>query len=156
IVTGSPQNMDVATVRGFGEEWTAFDQSGVPADELKRRYQQYFHMFPFDELAAAEGFDLGCGSGRWAQFVAPQVRRLHCVDPSAEALEVSRMRLRHMPNVELHLAGCHDIPLPDASQDFGYSLGVLHHIPNTEKAMKQCVDKLRPGAPFLVYLYYKL
>ena len=48
------------------------------------------------------------------------------------------------------------MPLPNASQDFGYSLGVLHHIPNTEEAMQRCVDKLKPGAPFLVYLYYAL
>jgi hypothetical protein len=38
--------------------------------------------------------------------------------------------------------------------DFGYSLGVLHHIPDTEAGIKACVAKLRPGAPFLVYLYY--
>jgi hypothetical protein len=38
--------------------------------------------------------------------------------------------------------------------DFGYSLGVLHHIPDTEAAIASCVRKIKPGAPFLVYLYY--
>jgi hypothetical protein len=38
--------------------------------------------------------------------------------------------------------------------DFGYSLGVLHHIPNTQSALNDCVDKLKSGAPFLLYLYY--
>jgi hypothetical protein len=38
--------------------------------------------------------------------------------------------------------------------DFGYSLGVLHHIPNTQKGLEDCVKLLKPGAPFLVYLYY--
>lgn len=46
------------------------------------------------------------------------------------------------------------MPLADKSQDFGYCLGVLHHIPNTESAMQKCVDKLKPGAPFLIYMYY--
>jgi hypothetical protein len=41
------------------------------------------------------------------------------------------------------------------SQDFGYSLGVLHHIPDTRAAMRACVRLLKPGAPFLVYLYYR-
>jgi hypothetical protein len=45
--------------------------------------------------------------------------------------------------------------LPKASQDFGYSLGVLHHIPDTEAALNACVALLKPGAPFLVYLYYR-
>jgi SAM-dependent methyltransferase len=40
------------------------------------------------------------------------------------------------------------------SQDFGYSLGVLHHIPNTASAIRSCVELLKPGAPFLLYLYY--
>ena len=60
-----------------------------------------------------------------------------------------------MDNVEFHVAGVDDIPLADESQDFGYSLGVLHHIPDTEDAMARCVAKLKPGAPFLVYLYYR-
>jgi hypothetical protein len=38
--------------------------------------------------------------------------------------------------------------------DFGYSLGVLHHVPNTVEALSSCVVKLKSGAPFLVYLYY--
>jgi SAM-dependent methyltransferase len=38
--------------------------------------------------------------------------------------------------------------------DFGYSIGVLHHIPDTQAGMQACANKLKPGAPFLVYLYY--
>jgi len=44
--------------------------------------------------------------------------------------------------------------LKDNSQDFGYSLGVLHHLPNTLLALKSCTRKLKSGAPFLLYLYY--
>ena len=39
--------------------------------------------------------------------------------------------------------------------DFGYSLGVLHHVPDTALGLKQCVKKLKGGAPFLLYLYYR-
>jgi hypothetical protein len=38
--------------------------------------------------------------------------------------------------------------------DFGYSLGVLHHVPDTAAGIRSCVAKLKPGAPFLLYLYY--
>jgi SAM-dependent methyltransferase len=44
--------------------------------------------------------------------------------------------------------------LPPNSQDFGYSLGVLHHVPDTAAAIRSCVDLLKPGAPLLLYLYY--
>ncbi len=46
------------------------------------------------------------------------------------------------------------MPFADASMDFGYSLGVLHHLPDTRQGIVDCVRKLKPGAPFLAYLYY--
>lgn len=38
--------------------------------------------------------------------------------------------------------------------DFGYALGVLHHIPDPQAGLTACARKLKPGAPFLVYMYY--
>tara|TARA_B100001123_G_C14369562_1_gene654308 strand:- start:16 stop:510 length:495 start_codon:yes stop_codon:yes gene_type:complete len=38
--------------------------------------------------------------------------------------------------------------------DFGYSLGVLHHITKSQEGLNECTSKLKPGAPFLLYLYY--
>lgn len=151
------RNVDPATVRGFGEEWSAYDQSGLQGAEYRKLFDGYFAIFPFDALPeGAEGFDLGCGSGRWAAGVAPRVGTLHCIDPSEEALAVARRRLADLPNVRFHLASVDSIPLEDGSQDFGYSLGVLHHVPDTAGALEDCVRKLKPGAPFLLYLYYKL
>ena len=40
--------------------------------------------------------------------------------------------------------------------DFGYAIGVLHHVPDTAGALQSCVNKLKPGAPLLLYLYYAL
>jgi SAM-dependent methyltransferase len=151
----TPTNIDQKTVAGFGEEWAAYTQEALDPTEHRRLFEQYFSPFPFEALpAGAEGFDLGCGTGRWAALVAEQVGLLHCIDPAEKALAVARRRLGKLPNVTFHQAGVDDIPLADGSQDFGYSLGVLHHIPNTEAAMATCVRKLKPGAPFLVYLYY--
>lgn len=148
-------NIDAKTVEGFGEEWHAFTQEELDPAEHRRAFEEYFSIFPFDELPAdAEGFDLGCGTGRWAVFVAERVGRLHCIDPAAKALEVAKRRLGDHSNVSCHLGGVDDIPLDDRSQDFGYALGVLHHIPDTEAAMAKCVRKLKAGAPFLAYIYY--
>ena len=143
-------------IRGFGQEWSAFDQSDLAAEEHRELFGRYFRIFPWGGLPQnAEGFDLGCGSGRWAAEVAPRVGKLHCIDPSEPALEVARRRLANMRNVAFHAEAVDSIPLPDNSQDFGYSLGVLHHVPDTAAALNGCVRKLRRGAPFLVYLYYR-
>jgi len=148
-------NIDRRTVEGFGEEWAAFTQEELGREEQQRLFDQYFSLFPFDRLSPdAEGFDLGCGTGRWAALVAERVGRLHCVDPAAKALAVARRRLASAANVAFHELDVDRLPMPDGSQDFGYSIGVLHHIPDTGAALARCVAKLKPGAPFLVYIYY--
>jgi SAM-dependent methyltransferase len=151
------RNLDEQTVDGFGAEWSTFDQSAVPVDELERIFRSYFAIFPWDELPAKpEGFDLGCGSGRWARFVAARVHRLHCIDASPAALDVARRALRDAPNCRFHAASVDGMPLADGTMDFGYSLGVLHHVPDTPAAIASAARALKPGAPLLLYLYYAL
>jgi ubiquinone/menaquinone biosynthesis C-methylase UbiE len=153
--SGTAGNVDHRTVDGFGEEWAAFTQEELSPAEHQRLFDQYFSVFPFDRLPDdAEGFDLGCGTGRWAALAALRVGRLHCIDPASKALAVAKRRLGSATNVTFHESDVDHLPLADASQDFGYSLGVLHHIPDTQAAMTACVRKVKPGAPFLVYIYY--
>ena len=148
--------MDSATVEGFGQEWDRFQQDQLSDDESRKLFARYFSIFPWARLPInAEGFDLGCGSGRWARLVAPRVYKLNAIDAAPAALNVAKKNLADLRNCFFHLASVDNIPLADGSQDFGYSLGVLHHIPDTEKALLSCVRKLKVGAPFLLYLYYR-
>lgn len=148
-------NVDIKTVEGFGEEWSKFDQSDLDERERLQIFESYFKIFPWENLPEnAKGFDLGCGSGRWAKSVAPRVGQLFCIDASADALEVAKMNLKNQTNCEFHNASVAEMPLENGSMDFGYSLGVLHHIPNPIEGIKQCTSKLKKGAPFLIYLYY--
>jgi SAM-dependent methyltransferase len=150
------RNIDHNTVSSFGDEWSRFDQDGLKAAEQAFLFQTYFGIFPWESLpCGARGFDMGCGSGRWAALVAPQVGTLTCIDPSPEALSVAQRKLSHLSNVCFVNASVSDEALPPQSQDFGYSLGVLHHVPDTASALRDCVRLLKPGAPFLAYLYYR-
>ncbi len=151
----APRNLDEATVVGFGDEWRAFDQAKLEDGELDALFAQYFAVFPWERLGPdAVGFDLGCGSGRWAKRVAPRVGTLHCIDASRDALAVAERNLAGTGNCVLTHASVDALELPPASMDFGYSLGVLHHVPDTEAGLRACARLLRPGAPLLVYLYY--
>lgn len=81
-------------------------------------------------------------------MIAPRVAHLHLLDVSPEALAVARENLATMKNVSFHANSVSEIPLPPQS------LGVLHHIPDTRAAIGAIADKLKPGAPYLIYLYY--
>jgi len=148
---------DDVVIEGFGREWEAFTHADVAAAaDLRGAFDDYFRIFPWNALPAeAVGADVGCGTGRWARFVAPRVKKLYCVDPSS-ALEVARRSLASHSNCEFIRARADALPLPNASLDFAYCLGVLHHVSNTEESLGAIADKLRPGAPLLLYLYYAL
>ena len=149
------KNIDKKTVEDFGEEWNKYNQSSVPDEELKKSWNQYFELFSFEELSNdSEGFDMGCGSGRWAKFVANKVHLLNCIDPSEKALNVAKRNLSNFSNIRYFNASVNDNILKENSQDFGYCLGVLHHIPDTLEGIKACAKLLKKNAPFLLYLYY--
>ncbi len=148
-------NADKNVLKGFTEEWTHFDQTEFRNEEFDRTFESYFGIFPWSSLPEnAAGFDLGCGSGRWARGVAPRVGFIHCIDTNDQILEVARRNLAEFSNVQFHRATVDSIPIAEASMDFGYCLGVLHHVPDTQAGLNAAVARLKPRAPFLLYLYY--
>lgn len=149
-------NIDQKTVDGFGEEWELYNQKDFNGPEYESLCQNYFKLFPFVKInETSEGFDMGCGSGRWAKYIAPRVGKLNCIDPSQKALAVAESNLSKFSNCFFECAGVNDTSLKPASQDFGYCLGVLHHIPDTAVGLNACSNLLKPGAPFILYLYYR-
>jgi SAM-dependent methyltransferase len=148
------KNIYDKTVASFGDEWTRFDQTRMGENEARKVFGEYFAIFPWEALPPnAEGLDMGCGSGRWERWVAPRVGRLHCIDPSS-ALELARINLSDTTNVEFHCASVDSHALLPGSQDFGYSPGILHHVPDTSGAISSRVNLLKPGVPLLLNLYY--
>jgi SAM-dependent methyltransferase len=149
-------NLDRKTVEGFGSEWERFDQSSLTDGELIDIADRYFSLVPWSSLTREmSAMDVGCGSGRWGRFVAAHVGRLVLVDASLRALQVAKTNVADLNNCELVNASVDELPGDDNSFDFVYSLGVLHHLPDTQAAIDACVRKVRPGGRFLVYLYYR-
>ena len=148
-------NVDDNVVKGFGEEWSSYNQSSLKEKEAKDLFKRYFNIFPSNFLKIDKiGIDIGCGSGRWAKHIAPLVKEIHCVDASNQALNVARKNLESFDNCIFIHTTTDTLMSLDKKFDFGYSLGVLHHIPDTRRALIDCVSILKKGAPFLLYLYF--
>ena len=147
-------NHDEKVIKDFGDEWTKFSYESLDEVKLKENFDQYFGIFPWDLLPTdAVGFDMGCGTGRWAKYVARKVKTLNCIEPS-NAIIVAKQNLFEEKNIKYFKETTENCSLIPSSQDFGYCLGVLHHIPNTQEALNDCTKLLKSGAPILLYLYY--
>ena len=146
-------SLDKKVIKDFGSEWVSYSQGDIPK-ELEKIFNNYFSLFPWDKINKdSVGFDLGCGSGRWAKFVSPKVKELYCIEPS-NAIDVAKLNLEDNKNCNFIKSSVHEMPIENDSMDFGYSLGVLHHITKSQEGLNECTSKLKPGAPFLLYLYY--
>ena len=149
-------NVDERVVEGFGDEWNRFDQTHLGSAEKEQIFSEYFSIFPWHELPEnARGADVGCGSGRWATAVAPRVGKLYCIDGSVGALAVAKRNLAGFANCSFIQSDVGEMQIPGEPLDFAYSLGVLHHVPDTPAAIRSCVAILKKGAPLLLYLYYR-
>ena len=149
--------LEEKVIQDFGNEWNEFNQSGLKTEELESNFLQYFNIFPLNELDPSKtGFDLGCGSGRWAKLIAPKVKTLNCIDPSQKALEVAKLNLQNFNNINFIAKQISEIEINSNTQDFGYCLGVLHHTNQLNLGLKFCNRVLKKNSPFLIYLYYDL
>jgi SAM-dependent methyltransferase len=157
-LSGSTPNLDRATVDHFGDEWSSFTQDeGWGSHGLDKVFAQYFAPLPSGalNLNAVVG-DFGAGSGRWAAKVAPLVSQLYVLEPSTAAMSVARQALSRFNNVSYIAEPIGGPSMPDGLLDVAYSLGVIHHIPDSTQALRDVRATLKPGGVFLGYLYYAL
>ncbi len=147
-------NIDTEVVQSFGEEWTKFNS--FSENEISRTGDMYFDIID-DAIInqSTYGIDVGCGTGRWTKYLLPKIGFMEAIDPSDAILSANTL-LGDAPNVRLTKAATDNLPFADETFDFGMSVGVLHHIPDTKKALTDCVKKIKIGGYFYVYLYYSL
>tara|TARA_Y100001970_G_scaffold291929_1_gene431081 strand:+ start:2245 stop:3084 length:840 start_codon:yes stop_codon:yes gene_type:complete len=148
-------NRDENLIDDFGNEWKKFNQHDISEVRNKELFDKYFSIFPWNRInKTSVGIDVGSGSGRWSYFLANKVKKLYLVEPSVKAINVSKYNLSKFKNIEFLNNDANNIPLKNETIDFAICLGVLHHIPNIEIALKSINSKLKKNAPFLLYIYY--
>ena len=142
-------------IADFGKEWSEYRQGSEHSAELNAWFVKYFEQIDLNKINDWKVADFGAGSGRWAFFLSDHVEHIVCLEPS-NAIEVAKRNLVNKSNVTFERSTIQNTSLADNTLDFGYSLGVLHHMVDTQEALKICVSKVKPGGKFLLYLYQDL
>jgi ArsR family transcriptional regulator len=94
--------------------------------------------------------DLGCGTGRTADVLAPFVSKVIAIDASEEMLAAARERLQAHKNVDVRHGTLEALPLPDASVDAAHLGLVLHHLADPATVLAEASRVLRPGGRLLI------
>ena len=94
--------------------------------------------------------DLGCGTGRTSETLAPFVSRIIAIDASEEMLAAARERLAAHANVDLRQGALEAVPLPNASVDAAHIGMVLHHVADPGKVLHEAARVLKPGGRLLI------
>jgi ubiquinone/menaquinone biosynthesis C-methylase UbiE len=94
--------------------------------------------------------DLGCGTGRLTESLAPFVNRVIAVDDSSAMLAAARRRVASMSNVDVRSGRLESLPIEDGSLDAALLFLVLHYVPEPEVAITEARRTLKPGGRLLI------
>jgi len=155
IVGGIPRFVDSELyVQNFGFEWnvhagTQLDSEG--SDESEEAFRLKTGFTP-EMLAGKLLLDVGCGMGRYSDVASRWGATVVGIDLS-RAVEAAQRNVGRRPRVHIAQANIFELPFREGTFDFIFSLGVLHHTPNT-KAAFDCLPKLlRGGGSIAIWLY---
>lgn len=122
-----------------------------------RRYELEPFIGRFAQFPATAGqsvLEIGVGLGTDHMQFARAGAKLHGVDLTDKGVELVRRRLElEGLSSELHVADAEALPFASDSFDYVYSWGVLHHTPDTPRAVAEAIRVLRPGGRLCVMVY---
>lgn len=165
------------TARAFGYEWNTYQTTPWEEDVVtffwltgadpklyeKLQLSDVFSFYPTtedvrmvdgSELAQATVLDVGCGMGKYLKVVSDYAKEVIGLDLS-DALLRAKATVSGRPNVHLVQGNILSPPLRRETMDFVYSVGVLHHTPDTHAAFLRSASLVKPGGRLAVWLYPK-
>jgi SAM-dependent methyltransferase len=134
----------------FGYQWQTFSKTQLRPQISEQDFRTKTALTEKD-FRGKVVLDIGCGMGRFADIATRWGARVIGVDLSAAAeVAASNLADRDFWAVQ---ADVFALPFVPGSFDCIYSVGVLHHTPDCEKAFKNLPQYLKPGGSIAVWLY---
>jgi SAM-dependent methyltransferase len=154
VLNGVARFVDKQNYAGsFGFQWKLYDKTQLD-DAASKRSENAFRRrtgFRPEDLAGKLVLDVGCGMGRFAEVASRWGAHVVGIDLSL-ACEVAAKNLADR-EATIFQADVFQLPFAPGSFDYIYSIGVLHHTPDCERAFKVLPKLLKPGGRIAIWLY---
>lgn len=142
------------TIQDFGNQWRihgSLEDDYWTSDLLFRDHFEN-QILPFESLSEKTVVDVGSGSGRILKMIARyQPKKLYGVEPS-QGFDILQKNVSDIYGVELINSSAEDFELPQKA-DIAFSFGVIHHIPEPERAIRNIYLQLNDAGVFLMWVY---
>ncbi|MGH2650633.1 MAG: class I SAM-dependent methyltransferase [Actinomycetota bacterium] len=134
-------------------------------DSLTRFDEAYWGLYPYLRRYATEAdlrgrrvLEIGLGYGTLGQLLVTQGCAYYGLDIAPHPVEVMRFRLRLLGVTDegrVTEGSALALPYPDASMEYVYSIGCLHHTGSLPRAVSEIHRVLVPGGRALIMLYHR-
>lgn len=137
----------------FGYQWHVHAKTQLDNEQSQRSEKAFRRRTGFDpsELSGKLVLDVGCGMGRFAEVATRWGAHVVGIDLSLAAEVAARNLAKRTATI--FQADVFQLPFAPESFDYIYSIGVLHHTPDCEKAFKGLPSLLKPGGRIAIWLY---
>lgn len=124
------------------------------------RYRHYApwmkQVIGFDRYPDKHLLEIGCGTGTDLLQFARGGALVTGIDLTPRSIEIARKRFEvYGAQGRFAIGDAENLSFPDESFDVVYSFGVLHHTPDTARAVAEVRRVLRDGGKAVVMLYYR-
>lgn len=144
-------DVDMAKNR-FGYQWSRYPQI-IPLYE--HQFQAWTHPVQKSEWKGKTVLDAGCGIGRNSYWpIQYGVKHVVAFDEDPRTVAVAKHNLAPFVNCTVEACSIYETPWTDEF-DLVMSIGVIHHLADPKKAVRNLVHAARPGGQILVWVYGK-
>jgi ubiquinone/menaquinone biosynthesis C-methylase UbiE len=117
---------------------------------------RFGRIFEYDRYRGKQVLEVGCGMGCMAMNWAQHQASVTAVDLNPVAVHQTKRRFELFGvKGQIREADGEQLPFDDATFDFAYSWGVLHHSPETWRSIRELYRVLKPGGRVGVMLYHR-
>jgi ubiquinone/menaquinone biosynthesis C-methylase UbiE/uncharacterized protein YbaR (Trm112 family) len=158
IVRGIPRFVSSdGYAANFGFEWNLHNKTQLDTSTQHESEETFIEKTGFhpEDLKGKLVLDVGCGMGRFSDVASRWGATVVGIDLTS-AVDAAYGNLGARPNVNLAQADVFHMPFRDETFDAIFSIGVLHHTPNTQAAFDRLPRLLKPGGRIAIWVYTAL